>query len=338
MNPTTSREIRLASRPSGFPTADNFELASTEVAPPGEGQVLVRNLFMSVDPYMRGRMNDVRSYIAPFEVGEVLEGGAIGRVVETRVGAIAAGSVVLSNRGWREAFAADAAEVTVVDPKVQPASLWLGALGMPGMTAWVGIRLGDLKSGETLFVSAAAGAVGSVAGQLANLRGCRVIGSAGSPAKVRVLLDELGFDAAFDYKEGDVAGQLRAAAPSGIDAYFDNVGGEHLEAALEALRVHGRVVACGAISGYNAKLPPRGPRNLPLIVGKRLTIRGFLVRDWTEQKAAFLAEVGPLLAEGKLKTKETVVEGIERAPQAFLDLLHGANIGKMVVKLIPGPP
>jgi NADPH-dependent curcumin reductase CurA len=278
-------------------------------------------------------MNDAKSYIAPFEVGAVLDGGAVGRVVESRADAIAAGSVVLSNKGWREAFVADPREVTLVDGNVQPASLWLGGLGMPGMTAWVGVRLTDLKGGETLFVSAAAGAVGSIVGQLAGLKGCRVIGSAGSPAKVKVLLDELGFDAAFDYKDGDVAAQLRAAAPDGIDAYFDNVGGEHLEAALDALRVHGRVVACGAISAYNAKLPPRGPRNLPLIIGKRLTIRGFLVRDWADEKGAFLAEVAPLLAQGRLKAKETVVEGIARAPQAFLDMLHGANVGKMVVRL-----
>jgi NADPH-dependent curcumin reductase CurA len=338
MSPTVSREIRLASRPRGFPTLDNFAIASVEIEPPGDGHVLVRNLFISVDPYMRGRMKDAKSYIAPFEVGRVLDGGAVGEVVASRAAELAPGTTVTSNFGWREYFVAPAAQVRAADPKVQPASLWLGALGMPGMTAWVGLSLAEAKAGETVFVSAAAGAVGSAAGQLAKVRGCRVVGSAGSPRKVEVLLQELGFDAAFDYRRGDILGQLSAAAPEGIDVYFDNVGGDHLEAALSAMRPRGRVVACGAIAGYNDETPPPGPRNLPLIIGKRLTIRGFIVRDWGDRQAAFLAEALPLVVGGRLKAKETVVEGIERAPQAFLDLLRGANVGKMVVRLIPGSP
>ena len=338
MSSTVSREIRLASRPRGFPTLDNFAIASVEIEPPGDGQVLVRNLFMSVDPYMRGRMNDAKSYIAPFEVGQALEGGAVGEVVASRAVELAPGTTVISSFGWREYFVAPAAQVRVADPKVQPASLWLGVLGMTGMTAWVGLSLAEAKAGETVFVSAAAGAVGSVAGQLAKVRGCRVVGSAGSPRKVEVLVQELGFDAAFDYRRGDILGQLSAAAPEGIDVYFDNVGGEHLEAALFAMRPRGRVVACGAISGYNDETPQPGPRNLPVIIGKRLTIRGFIVRDWADRQATFLAEVIPLVAEGRLRVEETVVDGIERAPQAFLDLLRGANLGKMIVKLILGSP
>jgi NADPH-dependent curcumin reductase CurA len=333
---TVSREIRLASRPHGFPTLDNFTIASVGIEPPGDGQALVRNLFMSVDPYMRGRMNDGESYTAPFEVGHVLEGGAVGEVVASRSPDLTPGCIVTSNCGWREYFLAGARDVRVVDAKVQPLSALLGVLGLTGMTAWVGLGLAELKAGETVFVSAAAGAVGGVAGQLAKARGCRVIGSVGSARKVTILLDELGFDAAFDYTRGHLLGQLHNAAPDGIDVYFDNVGGDHLEAALTTMRVHGRVIACGAISTYNDEKPAPGPRNLPLIIAKRLTIRGFLVRDWADRRPAFLAEVGAFLAQGKLKAKETVVEGIERAPQAFLDLLRGANIGKMVVKVIPG--
>jgi NADPH-dependent curcumin reductase CurA len=333
MTTTFSREIRLASRPHGWPTADNFELAGVEVPPPGEGQVLVRNLYISVDPYMRGRMNDVKSYVPPFQVGRPLEGGAVGEVVASGAAGLAAGDVVTSMLGWRELFVAAAADVQQVDPRVLPLSAYLGVLGGTGFTAWVGLNLGEVKAGDRVFVSGAAGAVGSIAGQLAKLRGCRVVGSAGSAEKVKVLVEELGFDAAFDYKQGDLVEQLKAAAPDGIDVYFDNVGGAHLEAALAVMRLRGRVIACGAISQYNDETPPPGPRNLALVIGKRLTIKGFLVFDWMHQMPAFLAEVGGLFAAGKLHVKETVVEGLERAPQALLDLLAGANLGKMVVKL-----
>ena len=335
MTPAVSREIRLASRPNGFPTLDNFTVAEVEIPPPAEGQALIRNLFMSVDPYMRGRMNDAESYIAPFELGRALEGGAVGEVVASRAPELEPGRIVISNLGWRESFLASAGEVRIIDQRVEPVSALLGVLGLTGMTAWVGIGLAELKGGETFFVSGAAGAVGSVAGQLAKLRGCRVVGSAGSPEKVRVLLDELGFDAAFDYKRGHVLGQLHRTAPEGIDVYFDNVGGSHLEAALTTMRVHGKVIACGAISAYNDEESAPGPRNLPLIIGKRLTIRGFLVRDWAGHTPEFLAEVGALLARGNLRAKETIVDGIEHAPQAFVDLFRGANVGKMIVRLIP---
>jgi NADPH-dependent curcumin reductase CurA len=338
-----SREIRLASRPQGWPTPENFELAGVGLDAPAEGQVLVRNLCMSVDPYMRGRMNDVKSYVPPFQVGRPLDGGAVGEVVESRSPHLAPGDIVTSNYGWREYAVGDGRDFRKVDEPARPVSLYLGALGMPGMTAWVGLNLGDVKPGDRVFVSAAAGAVGSVAGQLAKLRGCTVIGSAGSDEKVRVLVDEFGFDAAFNYRalrlvdgssgQGDLGAELRKHAPDGIDVYFDNVGGDHLEAALAAMRINGRIVACGAISRYNDETPPPGPRNLALMIGKRLTMRGFIVSDWAAETPRFLAEVGPYVRDGRLRVKETVVQGIENAPNAFIDMLRGENIGKMIVSL-----
>jgi NADPH-dependent curcumin reductase CurA len=328
-----SREIRLASRPTGLPSAENFSLATIDVPPPADGQVLVRNLFMSVDPYMRGRMNAAKSYVPPFAVDQPLEGGAVGEVIESRAPAIAVGSIVISSRGWRDRFVADPRELRVVDGSVQPLSVYLGALGMTGFTAWIGLDLVGVKAGEVVFISGAAGAVGSLAGQLAKRRGCHVIGSAGSAEKVRLLTTELGFDAAFNYKDEEVYAQLKRAAPNGIDVYFDNVGGDHLEAAFSSLRDHGRVAACGQISRYNADGPMPGPRNMFVIVTKRLTIRGFLVFDWMKRMPEFLAEVAPLVKSGGIRSKETIIEGLERAPQAFLDLFSGENVGKMVVKL-----
>jgi NADPH-dependent curcumin reductase CurA len=329
----TSREIRLAARPTGVPSAATFAFATVDLPPLADGQVLVRNLFMSVDPYMRGRMNDMKSYVPPFQVGQPLEGGAVGEVVESRARAIPAGAVVTSTKGWRDCFVADAREVRVVDSSVQPLSLYLGALGTTGLTAWVGLDLVGVKAGDVIFISAAAGAVGSLAGQLAKLRGCRVIGSAGSAEKVRLLTGELGFDAAFNYKAGEVYAQLKQAAPDGIDVYFDNVGGDHLEAAFSSLRLHGRVIACGSIAGYNADRPVPGPRNMFLIVTKRLTVRGFIVIDSLQRMPEFLTEVAPLVTSGRIRSKETVVEGLDRAPQAFLDLFSGENVGKMIVKI-----
>ena len=329
----TGKEIRLAARPKGWPTSATFATAQVEVPAPAEGQALVRNLFMSVDPYMRGRMNDVKSYVPPFQVGQALQGGAVGEVIESRAPTLKPGDLVHSMRGWRDFFVAPASELRQLDPSFKPITAYLGVLGMTGLTAWVGLKLADLKPGDRVFVSGAAGAVGSIAGQLAKLRGCSVVGSAGSAEKVRLLTDELGFNAALNYKEGNLREQLAAAAPEGIDVYFDNVGGDHLEAALANMRTHGRVAACGSISRYNDETPSPGPRNLFLIVTRRLTIRGFIVLDWFGEMPAFLAEVAPLVASGKLKAPETVVEGLDNAPQAFLDMLRGGNVGKMVVKI-----
>ena len=329
----TAHEIHLASRPTGWPTADTFAHVTTALAALQEGEVLVRNRFMSVDPYMRGRMNDVKSYVPSFQIGKPLEGGAVGEVVESRSPDLQPGDIVQSMRGWRDAFVAPAAELRKVDTRVQPLSLHLGVLGMTGLTAWVGLRLVDVKAGDRVFVSGAAGAVGSVAGQLAKQRGCFVVGSAGSDEKVEALTGDFGFDAGFNYKHGNIREQLADAAPDGIDVYFDNVGGEHLEAAIACLREHGRIAACGAISRYNEEGPVPGPRNMFLFVTRRLTMRGFIVTDHAREMKAFAAEVGPLVQSGRVKARETVVHGLEKAPQAFLDMLHGANLGKMLVKL-----
>ena len=328
-----SREIRLASRPNGLPTAADFTLARTELKPLEDGEVLVRNLFMSVDPYMRGRMNERKSYVPPFELGKPLNGGAVGEVIESRAREFKAGDAVTSNFGWRESFIATPKELHPVSREIYPLSAYLGALGMTGMTAWAGLRLVEVSAGETIFISGAAGAVGNVAGQLAKLRGCRVIGSAGSAEKVRFLREECGFDLAFNYQAGPVLEQLNLAAPDGIDVYFDNVGGETLEAALSALRVHGRIIACGGISGYNERIPRPGPSNLFNFITKRLTMKGLIVSDWLDRQAEFEKEVGGYFKAGKVKHKETVVKGIDRAVEAFIGLFQGQNIGKMVVQL-----
>jgi NADPH-dependent curcumin reductase CurA len=329
----TSREIRLAFRPKGIPAADNFALARVELEPLQDQQVLVRNLFMSVDPYMRGRMNDRKSYVPPFELGKPLDGRAVGEVIESRAKEFKRGDAATSNFGWREYFIASPKDLHLVRREVQPLSVYLGVLGMTGMTAWVGLNLVEVKAGDVIFISGAAGAVGSVAGQLAKLRGCRVIGSTGSLEKVRFLREECGFDIAFNYKAGPVLEQLNLAAPDGIDVYFDNVGGETLEAALSALRLHGRIIACGSISGYNEEMPQPGPSNLFKVIAKRLTMKGFIVSDWLDRLGEFEKEAGGYFRAGKLKNKETVVDGIDKAVAAFIGLFEGKNVGKMVVKL-----
>jgi NADPH-dependent curcumin reductase CurA len=288
---------------------------------------------MSVDPYMRGRMNDGKSYVPPFELGKPLDGGAVGEVIESRAKEFKPGDAVTSSFGWREYFIASPKELHPVSRDVQPLSVYLGALGMTGMTAWVGLNLVEVKAGDVVYISGAAGAVGNVAGQLAKLCGCRVIGSAGSMEKVAFLREECGFDIAFNYKVGPVVEQLNLEAPDGIDVYFDNVGGETLEAALSALRAHGRIIACGGISGYNEEKPRPGPSNLFNMITKRLTMKGFIVSDWLDRQAEFEKEVGGHFRTGKLKNKETVVQGIDQAVDAFLGLFQGQNVGKMVVEL-----
>jgi NADPH-dependent curcumin reductase CurA len=331
----SSREIRLAARPHGEPTPDDFDLVSVELPDLAEGQVLVRNTYMSVDPYMRGRMNDVKSYVPPFALGAALDGAAIGEVVASKADGLAEGDVVQHGLGWREHAVLDASAVRKLDVDGLSPSAFLGVLGMPGLTAYVGLLdIAGLKDGDVVFVSGAAGAVGSLVGQLAKLRGHTVIGSAGSAEKVAHLIDDLGFDAAFNYKDGDVTELLAAAAPDGIDVYFDNVGGDHLQAALDVFNDHGRVALCGSISGYNDATPQPGPSNLFLAVGKRLTLRGFIVTDHGRRMKDFIAEIAPAVRDGRIRFRETVVEGgLDAAPQAFIDLLRGANTGKMVVKL-----
>lgn len=329
-----SREIQLVARPQGEPRSSDFGLVEVDVPDPGPAEILVRNRWISVDPYMRGRMNDVRSYVPPFNLDAPLDGGAVGEVVESHADAVPVGALVLHNLGWRELATVSADAVRVLDTEQAPEEAYLGVLGMPGLTAWVGLlTVAGLRDGDTVFVSGAAGAVGSLVGQIARLRGHQVIGSAGSPEKVAFLREQLGFDVAFDYHDGDVAALLHAAAPKGIDVYFDNVGGEHLEAALSALRPHGRVAMCGAISQYNATEPVPGPRNLTQVIGKRLTIRGFIVSDHGDQLGPFVSEVGGWLRDGRIHHHQTVVDGLENAPAAFIGLLQGQNTGKMLVRL-----
>lgn len=330
-----SREIRLASRPTGEPKLDNFSFATVELPDPKPGEVLVRNLYISVDPYMRGRMNEAKSYVPPFEIGKAMEGGAVGRVIASADEKLPVGTLVVSMFGWREAFVAPASRLQVVDASMAPPSAFLGILGVTGFTAWIGLfRVAGLKDGETVFVSGGAGAVGSAACQLAKMRGCRVLASAGTDEKAAYLRDELKVDYAFNYRNGEPLGYLKKGAPEGIDVYFDNTAGPQLEAALWVLRNHGRVAMCGGIAGYNTPVP--GPRNLALVISKRLRLEGFLVIDYPKEMPAFLAEAMPALQSGKLLNRETVVEGLDAAPAAFMDLLHSgaSNFGKMVVKLL----
>ncbi|PNY79830.1 NADP-dependent oxidoreductase [Deinococcus koreensis] len=331
-----SREIQLVARPQGAPKDSDFALVERELAAPGAGQVLVRNLFLTVDPYMRGRMNDVKSYTPPFALGETMTGGALGEVLASGVDALKPGDLVQHDLGWRTHALLDERQARRVEPLpgVSP-SAYLGVLGMPGLTAYAGLLdVAAFKEGDAVFVSGAAGAVGSAVGQIARLKGAsRVVGSAGSDEKVAWLTGELGFDTAFNYKGGPVAPKLRSAAPDGIDVYFDNVGGEHLEAAIGAMKPFGRAALCGAISVYNATEVPTGPRNLGLAIGRQLTLRGFIVGSYTRHYPDFVREVGGWIASGELKYEETVVDGIEQAPQAFMGLLEGRNTGKMIVRL-----
>ncbi|MBB0243267.1 zinc-binding dehydrogenase [Streptomyces alkaliphilus] len=342
--PRTGRAWHLASRPVGRPRPEDFALRELPVAEPADGEVTVRNLHLSVDPYMRGRMSDVKSYVAPYAVDAPMDGGAVGEVIASRAPDRPEGTLVVHHLGWREYATLPARHTTVIpadaggDPSggndISP-SAHLGVLGMPGLTAWAGLlEVGGLRPGDAVFVSGAAGAVGGLVGRIARLKGAsRVVGSAGTPEKIRLLTEEYGFDAAFDYHDGPIRDRLREAAPEGIDLYFDNVGGEHLEAAIGALRVHGRAVICGMISQYNATEPPAAPRNLAQVIGKRLRLEGMLVNDHNASRPRFLEEMTGWLRSGEIDNRETVVHGIDNAARAFLDLLDGGNTGKMIVTL-----
>jgi NADPH-dependent curcumin reductase CurA len=330
---TTSREIRLKSRPVGLPETANFELASVELPEPGEGQVLVRNAWMSVDPYMRGRMYDRPSYVPPFELGKALQGGAVGRVVKSNDPKFQPGDLVDSMFGWREAYVAAGAALNKLPADGAPPQAFLGVLGMPGMTAYTSFhRIGEPKAGDTVFVSGAAGAVGSAVCQIAKLCGCTVVASAGTDEKL-AWLKGVGVDQVVNYKKGKLLDNVRAAAPKGIDIYFDNVGGEHLEVALEVARPFARFIECGMISIYNSTEPQPGPRNMAYIVGKRIKMQGFIVSDFMDMREQFYADMGQWVREGKVKWEETIESGVENAPKAFLNLFSGANTGKMLVKL-----
>lgn len=328
-----SREIRLAARPVGLPKATDFQLAETTAAEPVAGEIQVRNLWMSVDPYMRGRMYDRASYVPPFQIGEPLQGGAIGEVTASADDRFKPGDLVSHMYGWREAVTAAGGAFAKLDAHGLPPEAFLGVVGMPGLTAYAGLlEIGQPKPGETVFVSGAAGAVGSVVCQIAKIKGCHVVGSVGSAEKA-AWLKAAGVDEVVNYKAGDLLGQVRAAAPKGIDVYFDNVGGEHLEVALELARPFARFVECGMISQYNESSPPPGPRNLIYVVGKSLKIQGFIVSQFQALRPAFEADMAGWIKAGQIRWEETVFEGVARAPEAFLGLFQGANTGKMLVKL-----
>ncbi|MFE4830483.1 NADP-dependent oxidoreductase [Streptomyces sp. NPDC056672] len=333
--PESGRVWHLVARPHGLPRPEDVALREVPVTEPGEGRILVRNLHFSVDPYMRGRMNDVKSYVPPYQLDRPMDGAAVGEVIASGSADFTVGDHVTHGLGWREYAEFPAGRAVRVDASLAPLSAYLGVLGGTGLTAYAGLlEIGSLKEGDTVFVSGAAGAVGSQAGQLARIKGAaRVIGSAGSDEKVKLLVEEYGFDAAFNYRNGPVRDQLKAAAPDGVDLYFDNVGGEHLEAAISSLNVFGRVVLCGAISQYNSTEPTPGPRNLALAIGRRLRLQGMIVTDHYGLLPEFVKDVAGWLASGELKYHETVVEGIENAFDAFLGVLRGDNTGKMIVTL-----
>ncbi len=328
-----SREIRLRSRPAALPAPDDFELAEVPLAAPGPGEAQVRNLWMSVDPYMRGRMTLRKSYVPPFQIGEALQGGAVGEVVASNAEGLGAGDLVQSMLGWREAFNAPAAGLQKLPDLPLPPEAYLGVAGMPGLTAYVGLlEIANLKAGDVVFVSAASGAVGSVACQIARIKGATVIGSAGGAEKC-AFLHEIGVEHVIDYKaQPDLIAALAHAAPDGIDVYFDNVGGAHLEAALECAKPFARFALCGMISGYNGGVAS-GPANIMLAVGRSLRLQGFIVSNYFNLMPGFQAEMASWIASGALRWRQTVEQGIERAPAAFIKLFSGENFGKMLVKL-----
>ncbi len=335
MGEIKNREIRLKNRPLGPATEADFEIVDATIPEIEEGQILVRNEYMSVDPYMRGRMGERETYVVPFELGKPLDGACVGKVVESKSEKFRKGDYVLGNKGWREFFVTDGRELVPIAPDASPVQYYLGVLGLPGFTAYVGLLdIGQLMEGDTVFVSTAAGAVGSLVCQIARIKGCRVIGSTGSDEKVAWLREKAGIDAAFNYKTAEnLFDELPRYCPEGIDVYFDNVGGTHLEAAIESMKNHGRIVLCGMISIYNATRPPRAPRNLVSAISKRLTLRGFIIYDHNDRMPAFQQDMAQWIEQERILWKETVVHGLENAPKAFCGLFTGDNFGKMLVKL-----
>lgn len=328
-----NRQITLASRPIGWPKESDFTLIESPIPVPGPGQVLIRTLFLSVDPYMRGRMNDRASYADPVKLGAVMTGGAVGQVVHSNLAKFPKGAYVQGMFGWQDFVMSDGADLHRVSRELAPLSAYLGVLGMPGLTAYFGLLdIGQPRPGETVLISGAAGAVGSIAGQIAKFQGCRVIGVAGTDEKVRILTDELGFDAAFNYRsETNYFAKLKELCPQGIDVYFDNVGGELTDAAFHHLNVQARICVCGQISQYNLTEPELGPRLLWKLIEKRAKVQGFLVLDYAPRFKEGFTQLAEWLGTGKLKHRESIVNGLENAPKAFLGMLHGQNIGKQIV-------
>ncbi len=332
---TVNRQITLASRPIGFPKVSDFQLEYCPLPQPTAGEVLVRSVYLSLDPYMRGRMSDAPSYAPPVAIGAVMTGGAVGFVVESQNSRFRPGDAVEGMLGWQEYAIPQGRELRKIDPSLGPISTALGVLGMPGLTAYFGLLdICDPERGETVVVSGAAGAVGMLVGQIAKIKGCRVVGTAGSDAKIAWMQDELGFDGAFNYKsEPDFERKLRELCPDGIDVYFDNVGGEITDAVLRLINVKARIAVCGQISQYNLEQPEQGPRWLGQLVVKQAKVQGFLVAGYAERFAEGLEQLAVWLQQGKLKYREEVAQGIEAAPQAFIGMLQGKNQGKQLVQL-----
>ena len=332
-----NRQIRLKSRPSGTPTAENFELAEAPIPAAKDGEVVRRTIYLSLDPYMRGRMSDAPSYAANLALGDVMCGHTVSQVVESRHPNFQTGDFVTGYDGWQEFALSSGKDLRKLDPKGPPISTAIGVLGMPGMTAYVGLLdIGQPKPGETVLVSAASGAVGAVVGQLAKIKGCRAVGIAGSPEKCRYVVDELGFNACINYKTDDLVPALRAACPKGVDIYFENVGGPVFAAALKVLNLGARIPLCGMISEYNATSNPNGPNLRPLLV-HRAMIKGFIVSDHADRAPAFAQECAPLVISGRLKFREDIVSGLESAVSAFIGLLEGRNFGKLIVQVSKDP-
>lgn len=342
----TMQRVVLAKRPEGEPTEANFRLEEAPMPVPGEGEILVRVIYLSLDPYMRGRMDAGKSYAKPVEIGETMEGGCVGQVIASRNPRFAEGDFVNGRFGWASHAVSDGTEVRKLDPALAPVSTSLGVLGMPGLTGWFGLREhGRPKAGETLVVSAATGAVGSVVGQLGKIYGLRVVGVAGGPEKCAHAVDELGLDACVDHRAADLRDQLKAVCPDGVDIYFENVGGPTLLATLPAMNVRGRIPICGMIAWYNigglGAGGAAGKDRLPLawrtILVQRLSVNGFIISDHFDQLPEFLREVASYVRDGRLKYRESIAEGLDKAPRAFLDLLKGGNFGKQLVRVADDP-
>jgi hypothetical protein len=330
-----NRQITLAARPSGLPKESDFQMIESEIPTPGAGEALVRTLYLSLDPYMRSRMNEGKSYAPPVQIGQVMVGGTVGRVEASNYPALEPGDIVVANTGWQDYAVAKGTAMHKLDPSAAPITTALGVLGHIGLTAYFGlIDVCHPTPGETVVVSGAAGAVGSIAGQIAKILGCRVIGIAGTDAKVKYLLDDLGFDGAFNYKTtADYRAKLKELCPNGVDVYFDNVGGAITDAVLFNLALRARVSLCGQISMYNLDKPEMGPRFLPLLIVYRAKVEGFLVSDYAPRFAEGQRQLTAWFQEGKLKYSETIAEGLENAPRAFIGMLQGENLGKQLLKV-----
>ena len=331
----TSRHIQLKSWPKGVPSTSDFKIADVMIDEPGDGEVLVKNIFMSVDPYMRGRLRPGKSYVSSFNIGSCLDGGCVGTIEQSKNPSFTEGSLVMAGKGFRDYFVSDGSDLMPIDPGDFSPSMYLGILGMPGRTAYVGLlHIGLPKAGETVYVSAAAGAVGSAVCQIAKIKGCRVVGSAGSEDKVRWLIDTAGVDGAFNYKNfKNLSRELRRQTPDGVDVYFENVGGDHLEAAISNMNDFGRIVVCGMISLYNDEGPRPGPSNISQIISKRIKMQGFIVSDHPELAESFDSDMKSWIRDGKIHWEETILEGLDHAIDALIGLFTGSNMGKMIVRM-----